>query len=192
MLRSKRFLSWSAAGLLIPCAAAAQVTVLTYHNDNGRTGQNLNEAILTPANVNQSTFGKLFTYKVDGYVYAQPLFVSGVNIPGQGIHNVVFVATENNTVYALDADSNTGANAGVLWQINLGPAAPTPTANFDFTPIQPQVGITSTPVIDPSTGIMYVDAFTEVSGNFAHSIHALNITNGTEMAFSPVTVSASV
>lgn len=192
MLASKRLVSWGAAGLLIPCAVAAQVNVLTYHNDCGRTGQNLNEAILTPVNVNQSTFGKIFTYNVDGYVYAQPLYVSDVNIPGQGIHNVSFVATENNTVYALDADSNIGTNGGVLWKINLGPAAPTPVANFEFTPIQPEVGITSTPVIDPSSGIMYVDAFTEVSGNFSHSIHALNITNGTEMAFSPVTVSASV
>jgi Calx-beta domain len=191
MLPSKRLLSWGAAGLIIPCAAVAQVNVLTYHNDNGRTGQNLNENILTPANVKQSTFGKIFTYNVDDYVYAQPLYVSGVNIPGQGIHNVVFVATENNSVYALDADSNTGANGGVLWQINFGPAAPTPTSNFPFTPIEPEVGITSTPVIDPSSGIMYVDAFTEAGGNFSHAIHALNITNGTETAFSPVTVTAT-
>ncbi len=192
MFRSQWLLSWGAAGLLlIPCGAVAQVNVLTYHNDNGRTGQNLNETILTPANVNQSTFGKIFTYNVDGYVYAQPLYVSGVNIPGQGIHNVVLVATENNTVYALDADSNTGSNNGVLWHINFGPAAPTPVANFEFTPIEPEVGITGTPVVDPSSGIMYIDAFTEVDGNFSHSIHALNITNGTEMAFSPVTVSAT-
>src|SRR5579862_6936061 len=156
MFRSQWLLSWGAAGLLlIPCGAVAQVNVLTYHNDNGRTGQNLNETILTPANVNQSTFGKIFTYNVDGYVYAQPLYVSGVNIPGQGIHNVVLVATENNTVYALDADSNTGSNNGVLWHINFGPAAPTPVANFEFTPIEPEVGITGTPVVDPSSGIMY-------------------------------------
>jgi hypothetical protein len=189
----KRLLNWSAAGLLLPGAAISQVNVLTYHNDNGRTGQNLNETILTPANVNQSTFGKIFRYNLDGDVYTQPLIVSGMNIPGQGIHDVAFVATENNSVYALDADSNTGANAGVLWHVNLGPAAPSGsgTPNFPFTPIQPEVGITGTPVIDLSSGILYVDAFTEVSGTFSHAIHALNITDGTELPFSPVTVIAS-
>lgn len=170
-------------------ALAAQVNVLTYHNDNGRTGENLNETILTPANVNQSTFGKIFTYNVDGYVYAQPLYVSGVNIPRQGIHNVIFVATENNTLYALDADSNTGTNNGVLWQVNFGPAAS--SSYMGFTPIVPEVGITGTPVIDPVSGILYVDAFTQVGTNFHHTIHALSITNGNETAFSPVAVSAS-
>src|SRR3954468_18351973 len=92
----------------------AQINVLTYHNDNGRTGGNLSETILTPSNVNQSTFGKLFTNSVDGYVYAQPLYVAGVNISGQGTHNVIFIATEHNTVYAFDADSNTGVNGGLL------------------------------------------------------------------------------
>ena len=181
----------AAASLLVPGALVAQVNVLTYHNDNGRTGANLYETILTPRNVNQNTFGKIFSYSVDGNIYAQPLYVSGVNIPGQETHNVVFVATENNSVYALDADGNTGSNAGLLWQVNLGPAAPTPVSNFEFTPIQPKVGITSTPVIDASSGIIYVDAFTEVGTNFYHTIHALDITNGTEMAFSPVVVTAT-
>lgn len=189
MSRSKRLLSWGVAGLLMPCAGVAQVNVLTYHNDNGRTGQNLNETILTPANVNQSTFGKIFTYSVDGYVYAQPLYVSSVNIPGQGIHNVIFVATENNTLYALDADSNTGSNSGVLWQLNFGPAAS--SSYMGFTPIVPEVGITGTPVIDPTSGILYLDAFTQVGTNFFHAIHAINIANGNETAFSPATVSAS-
>jgi hypothetical protein len=191
MSHLKKVLSGAAAGLLIGNTVAAQVNVFTYHNDNGRTGQNLNETILTPSNVSQSTFGKIFTCNVDGYVYAQPLYVSGVNIPGQGIHNVVFVATENNTVYALDADKNTGANGGVLWQVNFGPAAPTPQPNFEFTPIEPEVGITGTPVVDPGSGLLYVDAFTQESGNFIHRIHALNITNGTEATFSPVVVAAS-
>ena len=106
----------------------AQVNVLTYHNSNSRTGQNLNETNLTPANVNSATFGKLFTYNVDGYVFAQPLYVSGLNIPGQGIHNVIFIATENNSVYAFDADSPTGPSNGLLWKTNLGISAVTPNA----------------------------------------------------------------
>src|ERR1051325_6443333 len=94
--------------------AHAQVNVLTYHNNNSRTGDNLSETNLTPANVSSITFGKLFSYTVYGYVYAQPLYVSGLNIQGKGIHNVLFVATEHNGVYALDAD-NIGALGGILW-----------------------------------------------------------------------------
>src|SRR5262245_16510049 len=120
---------------LLQCAlftfsSAAAVNVLTYHNDNARTGANLNETSLTLANVNQSSFGKLFVYNVDGYVYAQPLYVSGLNIPGLGTRNVVFVATQHNSVYAFDADSNTGPNSGLLWKVNLGPSAATPNPDF--------------------------------------------------------------
>src|SRR3954471_2638127 len=85
-------------GLLVSPSAPAQVNVLTYHNDNFRTGLNPNETILTPANVNSTTFGKLFAYPVDGYVYAQPLYVSHVPIPGQGTHNILFIATQHDTV----------------------------------------------------------------------------------------------
>ena len=95
--------------------------VLTWHNDLARTGLNSAEVSLTPANVNSSTFGQLFSYPVTGQVYAQPLYVSNLAIPGKGTHNVIFVATENNDVYAFDANSNSGAGAGVLWHVNLGP-----------------------------------------------------------------------
>ena len=178
--------------VLIALRANAQVNVLTYHNDNGRTGANLNETVLAPDNVNATSFGKLFSYDVDGYVYAQPLYVSGLNIPGQGVHNVVFVATEHNSVYAFDADSNGGANGGLLWQVNLGTSAPTPSSGLPFNAIKPEVGITGTPVIDTGSQTLYVDAFTQEGTNFIHRIHALNITTGAERSFSPVVVSASV
>src|SRR5436305_1589771 len=117
-------------GLLFAYPVVAQVNVLTYHNDNARTGQNLNETLLTPSSVSANTFGKIFVYNVDGQVYAQPLYMSGLNIPGQGTHNAVFVATEHNSVYAFDGDSNTGAANGLLWQANLGPSAATPNNDF--------------------------------------------------------------
>ncbi len=177
----------------------AQVNVLTYHNDNSRTGQNTNETALTPANVNTNTFGKIFSHTVDGDVYAQPLYVSGVAIPGQGTHNVVFVATQHDTVYAFDADSTSGPSSGLLWSTNLGISATTNGEFFgtrynngQYTDISPEVGITGTPVIDPVAGTIYVDAFTHEGANFFHRIHALNITNGHEQPNSPSVVSASV
>jgi hypothetical protein len=188
--------------------AVAQVSVWTYHNDNRRTGLNTNETILNLTNVNATTFGKLFSYAVDGYVYAQPLYVPNLNIQGRGTHNVFFIATERNTVYAFDADS-AGAAGGLLWKTNLGAAAVTTVPgvftnknfgarynNNAYTDIEPEVGITGTPVIDTNSGTLYVDAFTgEVGGgvtNYFHRLHALNLTNGTERSFSPVVVTAAV
>src|SRR5579863_7620884 len=100
----------------LPPSNAFATNWLTYHYDNARDGANTNEVLLTPANVNTNTFFKLFTYPVDAEVYAQPLYMAKVAITGQGTHDVVFVATENNSVYAFDADSNTGTNGGLLWQ----------------------------------------------------------------------------
>src|SRR5262249_41294460 len=118
-------------------------------------------------------------------------------IPGQGVKNVVFVATQHNSVYAFDADSNAGASGGLLWQVNLGPSAATPTSDFgnrfgSFADIVPEVGITGTPVIDPAAGLLYVDTFTHEGAAYFHKLHALNITNGVEQPFSPVTVAASI
>ena len=174
----------------------AQVNVLTYHNDFARTGQNTNETVLTPANVNSSSFGKLFAYPVDGQVFGQPLIVSGVQLPGQGTHNVVLVATMHDSVYAFDADSNAGPNGGLLWHVSLGTSAATPNNDFGnrygpYHDTRPEVGIIGTPVIDPTTGILYLDAFTHEGSSYVHRIHALNITNGVEQ-IAPVVVSASI
>jgi uncharacterized repeat protein (TIGR03806 family) len=183
---------------------ATRVPMLTYHNDNTRQGQNPNETLLTPANVNTNTFGKLFSYAVDGYVYTQPLIMTNVTIPGQGVHNVVFIATEHDTVYAFDADSNAGANGGLLWKTNLGTASLNSISPYGrrytgvnpYSDITPEVGATGTPVIDPVTGTLYVNAFTrEVAGsvtNFVHRIHALDVTTGQERPYSPVVVAGSV
>jgi hypothetical protein len=179
-------------------------SMLTYHNDNARTGANTQETLLAPDNVNSNNFGRLIKYEVDGYVYAQPLYFPKLTIPGQGVHNAVFAATENNSVYALDADSNAGPNGGLLWHASLGDGIDIVTNhefggryhNNVFQDMLPRVGITGNPVIDPTTGTLYVDSFTRMVTasvtNFHHTIHALNITNGTEQTFGPVEVTASV
>jgi Fn3 associated len=177
--------------------AFGQVNVLTYHNDFARAGQNTNETILTPANVNTNTFGKIFSYPVDGQIYAQPLYISGLAIPGQGVHNVVFVATMHDSVYALDADSNSGPNGGVLWQVNLGTSAVMPNNDFGnrygaYHDIRPEVGIIGTPVIDLAAGTIYLSAFTHEGNSYVQRIHALSITTGAERPSSPVVVAASI
>lgn len=177
--------------------AEAQTSVLTQHNDIGRTGQNTNETILTTSNVNSTQFGKLFTLKVDGQIYAQPLYVPQLTING-ATHNVLIVATEADSVYAFDADSNTGANATFLWHASVidtahgaaSGATPFPYTTNDCTDMQPQSGITATPVIDTSTGTVYAEAKSVENGAAVHRLHALDITTGSEKSFGPVVINA--
>ncbi len=171
--------------LLPPIQGLSQVSVLTYHNDNARTGQNVAEAILVPTNVNQYEFGKLFSHNVDGAVYAQPLYVSNVVFPGSSTHNVVYVATQHNSVYAFDADDNTGGNAFPLWSASLGNAVPTQV-------IFPELGILGTPVIDSNSNTLYVVAFTLESGSYFQRLHALDLATGQEKFGGPVEIQASV
>jgi hypothetical protein len=171
--------------------------VFTFHNDNFRTGQNLNETVLSPANVNSASFGKLFSYTLDGLTFASPLYVAGVAIPGKGTHNVVYVATEHDSVYAFDAD---GLTNGPLWQVSfINPTSGVTTVpSADSDPgedIPNEVGITGTPVIDPVSGTLYVVAATkEVSGTttYVQRLHALDIATGAEKFGAPVVIQATV
>ena len=130
---------------------------------------------------------------VDAKVYAEPLYMANVAITGQGTHNAVFVATENDSIYAFDADSNLGTNGGLLWHTNLGIAATSVLfgTRYHHNVLNPLLGITGTPVIDPGSGTLYVDVLTTPvadTTNAQHHIHALNIANGTEQPYSPVLV----
>jgi hypothetical protein len=175
--------------------------VYTNKNDNFRTGQNLQETILTPQNVNVSTFGKLFSYPIDGAIQTQPLYVSDVYIPTplngmSGYHNVVYFATANDTVYAYDAD---GLVTGPLWQDSfINPPTVVPVPGSCVISHVPIIGVTPTPVIDPTTGTMYVEARTlenptdTCTGTYVHRLHALDIATGAEKFGGPVVIQASV
>ena len=165
-----------------------------YRNDNFRTGQNLAETALTPSSVNASQFGLQFTDKIDGYAYAEPLYVPAVAIQGNGTHNVVYVATENDSVYAFDAD----APGPPLWHssfIDPGanpPITAVPATDIGCGDLVPIIGITATPVIDPTSGTMYVVSKEKLGpGNYRQRLHALDITNGLERSKSPVTITAT-
>ena len=161
-------------------------TVLTYHNDDSRDGAYLEEVSLTPSNVNSIQFGKLVSYPVDGQIYAQPLYLSQVSING-GTHDVVYVTTQNNSVYAFDADA-TASQPTTFWHINLGGAV----SKGDIYGVNPVVGILSTPVIDVTTNTMYVVAEVSGTNNQPFQLHALDVTTGADKFGGPVTVIGSV
>lgn len=178
------------------CLEAQTYTgMLTWHNDVARTGQNLQETILNPTNVNSTTFGKLFSFPVDGQIFGQPLYVNNVVIPGKGTFNVVYVTTENDSVFAFDAE---GVNTSALWSDSfIDPAkgiTPIPCADTESNPCPflSVIGITGTPVIDPGTGTMYLVAATKENGKYVQRLHALDITSGAEKFGGPVVIKASV
>lgn len=194
------------------CAASAfaqtptPATVPTWQYDNTHTGANIDETALTLTNVNVNSFGKLFSLKVDGTLYAQPVYVPGLTMSDGQVHNVLFVATENDSVYAFDADSNTGANANPIWKASLLDATHGAGTGATAVPYQdtagpghngspdiaPVMGITGTPVIDPATNTIYVVATSKENGVYFSRLHALNILTGAERTNSPVAITATV
>jgi PA14 domain-containing protein/K319-like protein len=189
----------AALALLLSAPAVAQTSVTTQHNDAARTGANLSETVLTTTNVNVSQFGKVFERAVDDEIYAQPLYVEGVSIPGLGIRNVVYVATNNDSVYAFDAD-NPAASAPI-WRVNYtNPAAGiVPVFKTDvgqacgtYNDFTGNIGIVGTPVIDPVSQTMYFVARTKESGTFVQRLHAIDIRDASERLGSPLIVQASV
>jgi hypothetical protein len=172
-----------------PTMPTVSTDVVTYKNDLQRTGQNTTESVLTTSNVNMSTFGLLRNLQVDGKVDAQPLYLSKLTVAGVG-HNVVFIATENDSVYGFDSDSG-----AVLWMKSLNGAGETTSDSHSCNQVTPQIGITSTPVIDRSAGAhgtLFVVAMTkDASGNYHQRLHALDVTTGAEITGSPTEISAT-
>lgn len=178
-------------GAMVP-PGGDRMAVWTSYYDNQRTGANLRETTLTTASVTSGRFGLLFSRAVQGQIYAQPLYVAGVDVPGHGRRNLVVVATEHNMVYAFDADDP--AAAMPYWSVDLGPTVPVADVG-DPAPcpdLAPEIGITATPVIDLATNTVYVEAKSKEMGSYFHRLHALDLATGTERAGSPVEITASI
>jgi len=171
------------------------LSVTTWHYDNARTGVNPNETILNLVNVNPNTFGKLFNIPADGAVIGQVLYLPNVSIPGKGTHHLVYAATMHDSVYAFDADSNSGANANPLWHVSLLPAGATPVPmtvqGCSGVTAWTEVGIVATPVIDSASGTIYVVAKTYENGSTVFRLHALDVTTGSEKFGGPVQIAAT-
>ena len=182
--------SFAVVLLFVPAICSAQTSVLTYHNDYFHTGQNLSETTLTQLNVNFRTFGLRFVLPADGKVEGQVLYVSGLSIPDNGRHNVVFAATEHDTVYAYDADQP----GDPLWRVSMLAAGETPSDTLGCPQVEPEIGVTATPVIDLTAGphgTMYLVAMSKDSGGAYHQrLHALDIASGEEEFGGPVEIAA--
>jgi len=171
--------------LTVTSASSGFDGVFMYRYDETGAGQNRFETILNPSNVRSATFGKLFAAPTDGYVYAQPLYVPSVAIPDQGVHNVLYAASENDTIFAFDADSGME-----LFRKNLGPSVP--ARELTCKEMGPSIGITGTPVIDPKTRTLYVAARTYENGVNSFRLHALDTATGNEKSGSPVLITATL
>src|SRR5580704_2949823 len=175
--------------LVSAAVLSGQINVLTWHNDNARTGQNLQETILTPANVNPERFGRLATLSVDGKVDAQPLYVQNVAIPGQNVHNVLYVATEHGSLYQFDADTFVQ-----LGRVSLLGANETPSDDHGCGQVTPEIGITATPAIDLKAGLsgmIYAIAQSkDVNQRYHHRLHALDLPTLAEQLGGPVEIQA--
>jgi len=178
------------AALTVNAAAPATTDVLTYHNDIARTGQNLTETTLTTGNVTSAKFGKLGFYSVDGLVDAQPLYASNVAVPSNGTHNVLVVATEHDSVYGFDADSG-----AILWHASMLKTGETTSDTRSCGQVSPEIGVTSTPVIDrrngPNGAIYVVAMSKDSSGNYHQRLHALDLALGTELLGGPADIQAT-
>ena len=172
---------------LMPLAASAQVDVLTQHNDSARTGANLTETILTPANVNPLHFGMLFKHVVDDQVYSQPLIATHLKING-GMHDVVFITTVNNSVYAFDANDATAT--APIWHVNFGTPSNLHSYDYGCTDMNGNMGIVGTPVINDTKTALYVVALTKSGGHFEQRLHALDLTTGADLPQSPIVIQA--
>ncbi len=180
--------SSNAATLTVNPAVASTTDVLTYHDDIARTGQNLNETILNTGNVTSAKFGKIGFYPVDGLVDAQPLYAANVAVPGNGGHNLLIAATEHDSVYAFDADSGT-----TIWHTSMLKTGETTSDNRSCGQITPEIGVTSTPVIDRTrgaNGVIYVVAMSKNGSTYHQRVHALDLALGTELFSGPVDVQA--
>jgi hypothetical protein len=175
-----------------PVTGTAGIDVITYHYDNLRTGQNTSESMLTPGNVTPSKFGKLASFTVDGRVDGQPLYLSNVTVPNKGVKNVLYVVTEHDTVFAFDADGVNGQTSTVLWSASMLASGESPSDDRNCGQVTPEIGITSTPVIDRARNAIYVVAVSKTSGgNYIHRIHALNLATGAELFGGSTTITAT-
>jgi hypothetical protein len=180
----------NSATLTVIAPTPGATDVLTYHNDIARTGQNLTETTLTTSTVTSAKFGKLGFYSVDGLVDAEPLLASNVTVPSNGTHNVLIVATEHDSVYAFDADSGS-----TIWHVSMLKSGESTSDNRGCSQVTPEIGVTSTPVIDRTrgpNGAIYVVAMSkDGSGNYHQRLHALDLALGTELFSGPVDIQAT-